>query len=737
MKRILLSLSLVTLSAIAVHGQVISRMDSIVVYENGQKLRNPDAGGFNVPEFSDIDLDGDGIQDLFVYDRSGRKVITFLNGGTANQIDYDFAPAYVDAFPTNITDFALLADYNCDGKADLFLGTSDGIQVFENTSTPGNLSFQLYQDTLFTNYGAGPAVLFLYPGDIPALEDIDFDGDLDVLAFDPGGSTVEWHKNMVQENTGSCDGIDLTVADRCWGHFQESGLNQTLTLGITCRAMPGNPHPVRPTAHSGSSLAAFDEDADGDYELVIGDLLYDGLTYTHNAGTAAVADVDTTDPTFPSYDAPVALDIFAAGYFVDVDNDGKEDMLAAANSTNTSVNYDNSWLYKNIAPTTGYVFTRDKKNFLTEEMIDVGLGAYPVLFDYNSDGLDDLIIGNYTRKLTASNISSSLVSYENTGTATAPEFTLTNRNYANLTGLLASNPYGLTPTFGDMDADGDKDMLVGDVNGNLHYFENTAASGQPAIFATVVQDYMSIDIGQFSTPVIVDIDRDGKMDLVVGEMSGTLNYFHNTGTAQVAAFAATPDDDNWGAIDVELICCTGFSIPFIFTNPASGQYDMIVGSESGNLGYYKDFESELGGAFTLDVANFGDMNEGGRTAITGKDITGDGVWEWLVGNVRGGIGFYSGNGPVMTSTVPAAELGWEAYPNPNGGLLHVRLRHQSAGELRLSLLDLQGRVHLTQSGSAATTATTIDLRALAAGVYFLRLEVGGQFAGVKRIDLVK
>lgn len=739
MRRIaLLSVCWIALALALPAQNVIPRMGGVTVFENGDQLRNPSAGGFNVPEFSAIDLDLDGTDDLMAFDRSGYKVVTFLNHGTANQVDYHFAPEYAAAFPTDITDFALCADFDCDGKKDLFYGINSRIKVLRNTSTPGNLSFQLYRDTLLTDYGAGPALIFLYQGDIPALVDVDGDEDLDVLAYNPGGTTVEWHKNMVKENTGSCAGLEMEVADRCWGRFQESGLNQSLTLGITCRTAPGAPIPGRPQAHSGSTIAAFDEDADGDYELVIGDLLYDGLTYCHNNGTPTAADVDSVDVTFPSYDASVALDIFAAGYFVDVNNDGKLDMIAAPNGTNVSVNYDNSWYYQNIDPGNGVVLTREKKNFLTDEMIDVGLGAYPAFFDANADGLTDLVIGTQLRKISASNEGCTLVLYENTGTASVPVFTLTNRNYGSLNNVLTGNLNGLTPAFGDMDGDGDEDLVLGDIDGHLHYLQNTAATGQPASFPTAQQNYLGIDIGQFAAPAIADIDGDGKKDLIVGEFGGTLNYFRNIGTAQSPSFSATPDDANWGGIDVQPLCCTGFSMPTIFVNPEHGRLDLVVGSEKGDLFYYRDFQPELGGSFTLDQANFGEIREGGRTAIAGRDLTGDGVWEWAVGNVRGGIGFYSGNG-LLTGLHPepaSAPVGWEAYPNPTAGRIDLRLEAGHTGTMHCEVMDLQGRVLRSARQSAAATAH-MDIADLSPGIYLLRLELNGRFVGVKRIELMR
>lgn len=56
-------------------------------------------GGLTNPQFSEIDLDGDGDQDLVYFDRVGFAVVPFLNGGTPNTVDYTFAPEYAYRFP--------------------------------------------------------------------------------------------------------------------------------------------------------------------------------------------------------------------------------------------------------------------------------------------------------------------------------------------------------------------------------------------------------------------------------------------------------------------------------------------------------------------------------------------------------------------------------------------------------------------------------------------------------------
>ena len=70
--------------------------------------------------------------------------------------------------------------------------------------------------------------------------------------------------------------------------------------------------------------------------------------------------------------------------------------------------------------------------------------------------------------------SSSIKSYLNIGTASNPIFSKTSDDFQNISSTL--NQLNLAPTFGDLDADGDLDVIVGDFDGNLHYFENTSTN---------------------------------------------------------------------------------------------------------------------------------------------------------------------------------------------------------------------------------------------------------------------
>ena len=169
--------------------QKLSRLSAGFI-RDGKELRNPLVGGLNAPQFNEIDLNNDGVLDLLIFDRVGSMCLPYLNRGTADEIDYDFAPQFCFDFP-DIKDWVSVRDYNGDGVMDLFTESSvpgiKGVQVYQGYYSDGRIKFRKMKTPLgpedilyFRQTNGGITNINVFDGDYPAIEDIDGDGDVDV-----------------------------------------------------------------------------------------------------------------------------------------------------------------------------------------------------------------------------------------------------------------------------------------------------------------------------------------------------------------------------------------------------------------------------------------------------------------------------------------------------------------------------------------------------------------------------
>ena len=134
---------------------------------------------------------------------------------------------------------------------------------------------------------------------------------------------------------------------------------------------------------------------------------------------------------------------------------------------------------------------------------------------------------------------SSISSFINIGTPLSPKFEKTSDNFQNIATTL--NRLNLAPAFGDLDNDGDLDAIVGDFDGNLHYFENTSSNPNQmslnlSISPLIDQLNNVFDVGYCAHPTLFDIDNDNDLDLIVGEAIGNLNYLENIGDSTTFNF---------------------------------------------------------------------------------------------------------------------------------------------------------------------------------------------------------
>ncbi len=718
---------------------------SVPVTKQGASLQMAWGGGLNFVQVSTIDLDGDGHKDLLLFDRSGNQVVTLLNNGIAGQVSYRITRDFDQVEPfQQLHDWALMRDYDCDGHEDLFTHSSAGFAVWRNVSDGGPLAFEKITELVYTDYvlPSGtviPTNLWTASIDIPGLVDVDGDGDLDVLTFGLTGTNVQYHKNLSMELYGTCDSLAFELRNECWGFFSENFSDNTINLDTPCSFNVPNPEMGTgdseslgaPKAHAGSTICPIDLDGDGVLDLLLGDVTFNNLVALFNGGTVDLAYMTSSETFFPEYDQPVDLPLFPAGYYVDLDNDGRRDLIVSPNATSLAQNYQSMWYYRNTGSDNVPVFAMQQDNVLQDQMIDLGEGAYPVAFDHDGDGLMDLVVANHGYFNPNGPYIGKLALLRNTGTATTPSFDLVTDDYMGL----SNSGIGLSmyPAFGDVDGDGDLDMFIGDLQGRLHFFRNVS-TGTVAQFQLEQPNVLDaagviIDVGQFATPQLVDLDGDGLLDLVIGERNGNLNHYRNTGTALVPQWTLVSEDLG-GVSTVEWWNITGHSVPCIFTN-AQGGREILLGSESGWLYHYTGMDGNLEGTWTLQDTAFMWIRDGQRTGLCVHDFTGDGIVDLVVGNYRGGLSFWrsddiTGTGPLLDTSLP----GFVMMPNPTSHEVVLELAEAPGPGSAWSIRNALGQEVLRMR--AHGQRIVLDVADLSPGVYLLRLE-GPAPTGTQRL----
>jgi hypothetical protein len=748
MQKILLLLLLAPMLAFS---QTKYQVNDVVVLRNGRPMQNPWLGGLNNPVFSPMDINQDGLMDLFVYDKAGWKALAFLNTGSVGHPSFTYAPQYDHMFPPDLTDWAVMRDYNHDGIADIFAVTVAGMEVYMGYRAGDFLGYNRTYSNLTFTQGAFAGTVWTFKDNMPVIMDVDGDGDLDILAPDiQGGITLDYYKNVAVDSGYSADSLVFVIGNACqdqaWGGFFEDVNDCGVTLGNCKKGLPLPAGGGVEARHQGGACCGFHYNNTNVVSLVLADLYCNTTKFLENTGSPTLSDVTAYDTIYPRYDVPVNLPLFPCAYQVDADNDGYQDFFFAPFASNASNEGESEDInvvqyYHNIGNDSVNLFHFMGDTFLVNGIVDVGTESHPVFYDYNNDGLMDIVMGSYGQFEPSGFSLSELALYTNIGSDTVPEYTETTLDWNSLS---AYQLQGIYPAFGDLSGDGKPDMVVGDATGNLYYFQNTGTVATPYP-AMTQSDWFGINVQANAAPFLYDVNGDSLLDLVVGTRNNNIYYYWNFGTRTNPQFSPDSVNMNFGNIKVydTYVAGTppGYATPFI--QMENGAMVIYSGSQDGyTYKYAVNTDSLRAGTFALIDSNVLGINPGQRSTISIADINHDGINDYLAGNIRGGINLYSdvnwGHTPQISSiTEPAQEKPqFAVYPNPARDKVICSIAGNSIRLASATLYDMLGEAIGVPVSSQGNTLV-LSVAGIANGIYIVQAcDAAGQLYQ-KKISISK
>jgi len=749
MSKISIIITIIGWMAVQSYGQVITLADiPFQALEGSYDL--PFAGGLRAPQFSTADLNLDGQLDIVIFEREGKVIIPLVRDAEGV---LKYRPEFRNLFPA-VDSWMLMRDYNHDGIQDIFASPVTvglpGVEVYKGVEVDGQLAYELVRfpandfDILFVPVGSIETQIYASVLDIPDIKDVDGDGDLDILAFEPSGSTVYLYQNQSAELGFATDTLIYTLAQNCYGGVVESGFSQEVSLspiaGTCASFLWSGDDIIASNRHAGSTVLSIDITGDGLHELLLGDLAYNGLVALINTGTTEEAHFTDQILRFPGDENGAEIELFLSGFYEDIDADGEDELVVSPNDKFSSQSIDHIWTYDvSTSPGAPAQYQLTDKNFLIDDMVYPGPNTAPMFLDYNADGMMDLVIGTGGRSPDGLDVNPKLILYENIGTSNAPAYSLADDDYLDMAAFKTTSR-SFAPAIGDLDGDGDRDMIIGDNRGRLYYLENDSDSPDILSFRTPVYEAFDIKVSAWATPFIYDMDGDGLGDLVIGEQNfnnvdgrrGSINYFQNIGNVGTADFDAdegsASNDPIFGRINLkEPGFINNYSAPALFD--LGDEILIASGTASGFVYLYSTDESTPSDSFNIMSTQYGGLREGEQAVLSFADLNGDQHLEVAIGTRRGGLAIYHTDIFADISSAnntpggPTSSI--RLSPNPTDGELSLDIDQLSRGA-RFQIYDNGGRVVVR-----GPAASTLDVSHLHNGVYILEVR-DGQYAYTER-----
>lgn len=222
------------------------------------------------------------------------------------------------------------------------------------------------------------------------------------------------------------------------------------------------------------------------------------------------------------------------------------------------------------------------------------------------------------------------------------------------------------------------DLLVGDVNGSVTYYRNTGSNTNPSLDGGT---FILNTGGDRATPVVDDWNEDGRKDLLVGNLAGNIKVYLNEGTDASPSFGSAYNLQV-GGMDFDVASgiitdTNGRSAPRIYDWNGDGYKDLMVGQLSGNIYYLENKGNNASPVFnSAEKLLLGDgtplryltdpitPSAGPRSRFDVTDWNNDGHADIVVGGLDGRVMLFTAAPEPVSSTlfiVGSGVLGFRSF----------------------------------------------------------------------------